>query len=352
MTAPVVIPITFAGDALASSIDAFVAALGAEGAYWAGATHEYGVGALTSGTPQHLAETPQATLADADVQAWLSSKITSGAGFPQPNANTVYAIFYPATTTVTRGTGSLCSDFDGYHADFVLASGAHASYAVMGRCTPSVAGMSMLDNLTAATSHEIVEVATDPRPSDDPAWSEVDAAHEGWTLVGGGPEIGDLCAPFPGVFYVPALMSNVVQRVWSNAAAAASHDPCQPAGATPYFNAAPELADDVMVSSPSLGVFSTKGVRIPVGGQRTIPLHLYSDGPTGGPWKVSVIDAGTFFGLLATLSFTLDKTEGQNGDTIQLTIQALSASSLGASPFWIQSDLGGASTVWLGVVGN
>lgn len=59
-----------------------------------------------------------------------------------------------------------------------------------------------------------------------------------------------------------------------------------------------------------------------------------------------------FFGGAPALSLALDKTEGQNGDKLHLTIKALATSNLGAAPFWVQSDLGGVTTVWIGVVGN
>ena len=119
MTAPKVVEITFMGDTLQASIDTFVSQI-STAAYWAGATAEYGVGPLTAAPPQHLAETAAATLADADVQTWLTAKINGGAGFPQPDANTQYVIFYPSTTTVTMGGGTLCDDFQGYHSDYQL----------------------------------------------------------------------------------------------------------------------------------------------------------------------------------------------------------------------------------------
>ena len=96
-------------------------------------------------------------------------------------------------------------------------------------------------------------------------------------------------------------------------------------------------------------------MKIPVGSSATVELDLYSDAPTSGPWKVSVIlddRHGCFGGNGDSSRFKLDKTEGQNGDKIHLTIKALGKSSLGASPFWVQSDLGSVSSVWIGLVGN
>jgi hypothetical protein len=169
----------------------------------------------------------------------------------------------------------------------------------------------------------------------------------------GGTEIGDLCDAFPNVFYKPADLPYLVQRMWSNAAAAASHDPCEPNGASPYFSSAPVLADTVSGSAPGFGPYTTKGVKIPVGQSKTVILDLYSDAPTGGPWTISAIDIdSTFFGQSPELSFSFDKTQGQNGDTVQMTIQVLAAGQGNVEPFWIQSDLGNTTSVWLGLVGN
>jgi hypothetical protein len=354
MTAPKVVAITFDGDSLQGQIDTFVSQV-ASAAYWAGATAEYGVGALTAAAPQHLAETPAATLADSDVQAWLTGKINgggdAGAAFPSPDGNTVYTIFYPATTVVTMGSATLCNDFQGYHGDYAISPGTYVTYAVVGRCPPPVSNLAEIDEVTAEASHEIIEAATDPLPLDQPAYLLPDADHLGWALVAGG-EIGDLCAAFPDSFYNPQGITNLVQRVWSNKAAAGSHDPCEPDGNSPYFNSAAVLNDSLTVTGSPIGDFTTKGVKIPVGSSATVELDLFSDAPTSGPWKVSVIDVGTFFGDPTTLSFSLDQTTGQNGDKLHLTIKALGKSSLGASPFWIESDLGNASSVWIGLVGN
>ena len=111
--------------------------------------------------------------------------------------------------------------------------------------------------------------------------------------------------------------------------------------------------DTIHVFGSPMGNFTTKGVSIPVGQTKTVELDLYSDAPTSGPWKVSVLDlTSAFFGGPTALTFTLDKSEGQNRDTIMLTIKAVAKSALGASPFWVQSDLGKTTNVSLGLVAN
>jgi hypothetical protein len=96
----------------------------------------------------------------------------------------------------------------------------------------------------------------------------------------------------------------------------------------------------------------TKGVKLPVGQSTTIELDLYSDAPTSGPWTVSVLDiTSAFFGGKPALELTLDQSTGQNGDKLNLTIKYLRPVT-GGAPFWIQNDLGGAQTFWLGAVNN
>jgi hypothetical protein len=362
MTSPKLVAVTFNGDPLQSAIDHFMGQLVAATAYWSGATAEYGVGPLAPLSTQHLAEAPpSAPIADVDVQRWLKTKIMTGAasGFPQPDGNTAYVLYYPSGTMLTMTGGTLCgmggaNDFQGYHGDFaIVPGGAYVVYAVVGRCPSPVPGLAEIEEVSAEASHEIVEAATDPLPLDNPAYIQVDSDHQGWALIAGG-EIGDMCAWVnPDAFYYTAGVDNLVQRVWSNKAAAMGHDPCEPNGMNPYFNAAPVLGDTIQIPMPS-GAIPTKGVQIPVGSSRIIEIDLYSDATTGGPWKLSALDlSSALFGSVApALTFAFDKSTGQNGDKVHLTITSVAPGPLGVSPFWIQSDLGMNSAFWVGVVGN
>jgi hypothetical protein len=357
MTLPKIVEITFQNDPLQSQIDTFMQQFADTPAYWKGATAEYGVGPLQSVTAVTLAETPAATLADSDVQIWLKEKILMNQ-VPTDDENTIYMIYYQAGTTVTMAGGSLCgttsaNNFQGYHDDFAISPGRYVTYAIAGRCPSPIASLPEIDEVSAEASHELIEAATDPEPTDNPAYIDVDPNHLVWELIAG-PEVADMCAANPDAFFNPPGITSLVQRVWSNASAAASHDPCEPYGTSPYFNSAPVMSDTVQIKNTEYGPLVTQGVHIPIGTSRTIEVDLYSDGPTSGPWTVSALDlSSTFFGAnQPALSFSFDKTTGQNGDKLQLTINALAAGPLGASPFWIESDLGKASKFWVGVVGN
>jgi hypothetical protein len=146
-----------------------------------------------------------------------------------------------------------------------------------------------------------------------------------------------------------------VQRTWSNKAAAASQDPCEPDGSVPYFNSAAVLTQTVTVSGSMEGSFTTQGIVIPVGGVGTVQLDLYSDAPTSGPWTVEAYDFSSLFGGPTELEFSFGGKQmvtGKNGDTIELSIKVLQKGSGGAELMWIQSSIGQVQTVWLGLVGN
>ncbi len=139
--------------------------------------------------------------------------------------------------------------------------------------------------------------------------------------------MADLCETLSTQTSLPGTLFSG-QRIWSNAAMRAGHDPCVPAPATePYFNAMPVLPDDVdLVLGPT--TVRTRGVRVPLGQSRVVELDLYSDGDTGGPWSIfpgleAVGDdgAGTpYYSSQQAIALMLDRKSGQNGEKLYLTM--------------------------------
>src|SRR5256885_2319265 len=86
---------------------------------------------------------------------------------PSSDANTLYAVYFPAGTQVTLelgGQSSLgCQTFAGYHSE-VNINGTKVGYAAMPVCTT-------FDDLTVTASHEYLEWATDPLPLTAPAFT-------------------------------------------------------------------------------------------------------------------------------------------------------------------------------------
>jgi hypothetical protein len=292
-------------------------------------------------------------------------QLTSGAfGTPDPEA--IYTLVYPAATTITQPnpvspllTGvQSCVAFGGYHNDVAVAGQSYA-YAVIATCAPSA------DAVTEVISHEWIEAATDPLVTassgsfmltggPQSAFFSVDSPHAIWAVMGGG-EAGDLCENSSLAVIKPTEIGYAVQRTWSNAKAAGSHDPCVPSIDGAFFDSAPVLTETVTVSNPLLGTVTTLGVTIPVGMSKTIEVDLFSDAPTSGPWTVSADDVLSHFysgfGLTKSMDFQWDNTTGQNGDKLHLTIKVTSPSLIaGAHAFMITSTLGNRSTIWPGVV--
>jgi hypothetical protein len=155
-------------------------------------------------------------------------------------------------------------------------------------------------------------------------------------------------------FAVPKGGTYTVQRSWSNKAARAGTNPCVPVmTADPYLNSVPVLPDMVTVETAGPPI-DAPGVKIPVGGSRTIAVTLFSDAPTPGPWKVSAGDVSELTGGTKRLQLSLDEAGGQNGDTLHLTIKVLQADpTFGVEPFVLFSDdAGGQSNLWMGLVGQ
>jgi len=338
LAAPAVLPIVYASDPDGASIVTFLSEIAAA-SYWPAATAAYGVGPLTILPAVTIAGAAPAQLDDADIRSQIAANTSGTApawGAADPNVIYLYVV-PPGTTETASGAGSCCADFGGYH-DQTRSGTVDVPYAVGCAC-PGFLGSTVpvLEERTGALSHELAEAATDPFPSQNPAFYSTDQAHLVWTLVTGG-EVGDMCAVFPDAFLVPAGLTHLVQRIWSNAAAAAGEDPCVPtAGHVPYFNTFPVL-DEVTYS----GSYPTQGVQITVGKSRTVELDLYAATTSGLTWNVSahsyedLIGSGT-----STLGFSLDKTSGGAGDKLQLTITVLgSNTTLGGEPFVILSEHG------------
>jgi hypothetical protein len=389
MTAPKIVPIFYAADdtATVASLTDFSTKV-VQTQYWSKIATEYGSAAGTSLTPIMLTDVLPASWDDSQIQAYLANVLQTGdARFPAPDANTLYAFYFPAGVTITTGanvsTGdggvdggddggddggtidagfgggvsSSCLDFGGYH-DNIQLDAAHnnlnVAYAVIPRC-PSFGPLTGLDAITGPASHEYMEAVTDPFPDSEtvmPAFVTVDEPHFFWSSMLGGGEVGDMCAQNGGAFVkFPELPLYTVQRIWSNASTKAGADPCEPLLPTyTYINSIPILPDSLMLMTRGSTV-NVKGVHVPVGMSATIEVDLVSSGPTG-TWTVSAIDQAGYRGQTPDLTFVWDKTSGKNGDKLHLTITTVTAGRRNYIPFLILSDQGTTENIWAGVVGN
>jgi hypothetical protein len=375
LTAPQIIAITWHADPSEPTYQAFADNIGST-AYWKATTSEYGVGPAVSGATNHVSITtaPPASLADSDLQNMVTTHAGKTAGWPAPNANTIYAFFLPPGTPLQMGaqgggggadagTDACSQGLGGYHNEVTVGS-VSTAYAVVPSCTFG-SGNTAEQQSTLAMSHELIEATTDPHPNSNPAWVGMDQDHFAfdWFLEFNA-EVGDACEVYRESFFedkeTTPMFDDWVQRTWSNLAGPLGHDPCVPAPSEPYFNVAILNIKEVTLSLPPrlTGGSTTqnvqvKGVHIPVGQSATVELGFYSDGPTSGPWTVSWGEGSPFLPTPPTyLNATIDHPTGQNGQIAHATVTPTSAGVLSGELLWFKSTLNGVSHIMPVVVSS
>jgi len=315
MTRPELAPIYFAGETLQAELDIGLSS-------WIQSTSfdalgEYGVQSARVGTPIVVGLKLDARVTCDGTETWLADQLDGthpeyGPVDKATLASKIFVAFGPPGAEFTYGGARGCTDFASYDAGLTLATGAVAHYVVVPRCAPP-RGMTQAKATLLATTASIIDRIGNPNPSlngtGDTGWAGFDGAagNGGFGFAGGG--LASACSLAVASFDAPSPMP----RVWSNAAAAAYHDPCVPTPSGAYFVSVP-VAEDV-VTLPTGD--SAMGVLVPVGGTRTIDVHLLSDGPTPGNWSVSTQLLGN-----SGFSFRWDTPVGMDGDTLHLLITA------------------------------
>ena len=337
---PVIVTVTWSGETSADQFEQFGDALGPSD-YWKQVTSEYGVGAATSGATNHirLTDAAPATLKDSDIPALLSQHLTANDNVLPPSTGSEIYLFYipSATKFMLQGQEVCSSGVGGYHENTTV-GGKQVAFAVVPQC----GGM---DETTLSASHELAEAATDPYPMSRPAYSGFDDDHLAWEFFQQfQSEDGDACefyrdAPMDATPYgVPFT----TQRQWSNASAAAGHNPCVPAPKGAYFNVTPLDVESIDLDLTALGgdTATTKGYKVKVGETKTIPLGFYSDASTA-PWTISAQPGGIMGRTSGSLDLSLDVTQGQNGQKAYLTITVNAQGKTKGELITIVSNSGG-----------
>jgi hypothetical protein len=235
-------------------------------------------------------------------------------------------------TKLTDATGDACSTQGSYHAE-VTAAGNNVPYVFIDEnCNGA---RSVLDAATASASHEIAETVTNPHPFFGPALIGFDPAHSAWGLASGhykeDDEIGDICEGFADAFFMgPKDLPYSLQRLWSNANAAAGHSPCAPQSTEPYFNVSPAAMETLNVffgvGQPPKAAL---GYEIPVGSSKTFAVGYYSDAPTGY-WNINAVEGnGITAASTQHLSFAVSNGTGLNGKKSDVTVTVNSAADAG-----------------------
>jgi len=152
-------------------------------------------------------------LQDTDIQSEINSQISAGT-LPAPDANTLYMVYFPPGIMIELDSYFSCQQFCAYHGTFTR-GGSSVPYGVMPDFSPGSgcdvgcgSNPTMFNNMTAVSSHELVESITD---------MEVGLASDltrplAWYDSANG-EIGDICVGMQS-----SIAGYVVQREWSNQA--------------------------------------------------------------------------------------------------------------------------------------
>ena len=381
LATPVVVTVTWPGDTLADTFEAFGDNLGAT-TYWQAAVGEYGVGPVTSGAANHirLTSAPPATMADTDVATFVTNNLTAavagtaaedgGTPWPAPTSQTIYAIYLSSSTDLTSQGQSLCAQGVGGYHDSVQVGSNQYSYAVMPHCNDTTATPPVVfqaSDIEESASHEFAEAATDPIPglqtsSGQPAngYQGFDNDHWNYEFFNQfQDELGDACESFQSSYFqdTETNFPYWVQRMWSNKGVAAGHNPCSPVIAAPFYNTTvfTDQLQAVALDFSSLGggTYNTKAFHALVGQSVTFQVGFFSDADTGGPWTVTSemdtaiaqdpsngnpIDNGT-----ATV--TLDQPTGENGHKAYVTVTPTKAGQLGVQLIVLRSALPGEASI-------
>jgi hypothetical protein len=347
-----VVPVYFSGDPLQAALDAKLRAWPSSAVFQA--LGEYGITSASIGSSIVVSETPAAMLTAQEVQTWVEGKLDGthpefGPVDATTLASKVFVIYYPAATTISYGA-SLCQGE--VNAGLTLSSGAVANWVAVAECGTPPPGLSESDSIAGSAEFGVAcqIVSPDPQLQVYPSnWQSFDTAHAAsGLLLTFAPQVVAGCIlaratpAGTGFNAVPVSLDAGVPRdaerfaVWSNKAAAAYHDPCLPNVGGPYFVSVPVARDPVQVTLQMFAtpmVVTSTGVLVPVGSTKTVDMQLLSDGPTSGPWTVSadVLDGSGF-------TFAFDRTTGQNGDVLHLSITAPSTAQQGTAVVYSTLD--------------
>jgi hypothetical protein len=340
IAAPKIVTVTFTGNPDITALQTFDDTFAEGTPWWTAVTAGYSIGAATAGGHYALPDTVSNTSLDDDqgqVGQLVTQAVTSGA-LPMPDANTVFVLFFPSTTTLTVEGGQNCTSFGAYHNTVELTTDGGMTqvvYAVIANCPQAPATDQTMAETTDDVSHELIEAATDPGVGlgeltwygYNNAWFRLPAAPGTPTQPGQG-EVADVCQSSRTV---TDSLGNVLARSWVNAAAMASSDPCQPElpGEIFYSVAVPTKTEAQPGYPPSDGYIVVKR-----GTTATVDSVIFSEAKLPNDVEVTVgtraQGSTTLDPAIATgITTSVTPTSGHNGVHVTLTITVASTATVG-----------------------
>ena len=352
LSTPSVVAITYENDPFRADAEKFLTQYAASSA-WPAQTSEYGVGALTVATPIHLGVDAPAALSDDEVKAMLIDHVTgTNPAWGPLDPQRTYQFYIPETVAFTQPGGApCCSSYLGYHAQVDIGA-TSLSYEIVCEC-PSAP----IEDLTSTASHEIVESVTDPYPYSRPGYAGPSDDYAIFTYVSVAGEVGDLCNGTYTGTYQPADMDYTISRSYSNAAAAAGHDPCVAEPTSPYFQTVPYLPDTLHPMAYAFG--PERGLKVAVGHTHTVHFKVFSEDPSLD-FTLKVVDINSLpqYARKPLLSFAAPPATVHAGDevAIQVTVLDQDLEAFGhVQPFGVKTtpvNSTAAPTLYYGLIGQ
>jgi hypothetical protein len=339
LAAPAIATVTFKNDPLITPIWDFGDQV-VGGTWWPAVAKSFGLMLPTSLGGWELDETGLTgrTLDDVvDFQPWIATQVNAGL-LPKPTSQTLYVFYLPSDVAGTHRHGyTTCNEIGGYHdsAEVRLSpvSAVNVAYAVVGRCTTSIG------DLTVAASHEIFEAASDANPASGTGfYVEHDVS---WTGPGGD-EVADICQ---GRGAPVVVAGSTYARMWSNLAANAGRDPCQPTPSGELYYQTAVDTEAAAVTDPSGPSMSDGYVVMKRGTTRTVHATTYSEaalpndvalvaGKPNGGTDPTVVDP-----IAPGVTATLSRKTAHNGNDVDVTLAVDATTTAGDYPFVVRSIL-------------
>ena len=294
------VPVYFGDDPLRAELEAFNSWI-VSSDYWKTIGADYGVLPGKHLPAVDFSRAPASPISDVQIGSWLDAQIANGS-LPKPTEQTLFALFYPAGTTITHDGYASCSVFAGLHLSTSVANAVftgEVSFVIIPRCSFEAGDELMI--ATDVASHEYIEAATSPFASSDPAWfldGKEGQALEAWQMLNG-LHVADLCENQS----YHEVEGFVVQDSWSNSAAQAGNNPCQPSDPQhPFF----------MVSANETIYHAEAGTTV------TVHARAWSNMPAPD-WE-----CGVNWGYTPSSNFNgqaaLSRTIVNNGDEVTVTV--------------------------------
>lgn len=262
LPSPRIIGIFLGDDKLQRSTEALLQSFGCT-PYWRDAVAEYGIGDALYERTVPIKELPVAVVNHdyAAFVAWIRDSAAAKV-FGEVRQDDVLLFFLPPKASVRPDD---CTGRLGGHSSVLTADKQPLRYAYFPTCLPTANAMELLSR-THAVTHELMEMATDPDPDDNPGWRALGPGLVAASIRPSTSSLDDEGADFCSDTLAEAPdYPFEVSSNYSNRRARAGRDPCDPTGPlSPIAVLAEGQPSPVDLSS----------------GSATIVLDIFADDPS------------------------------------------------------------------------